>query len=146
MKVNEFINNDNLKETFDKLDRQIFLETAHLSNINEILNNKHYKLMLENIDDFLPFVVEKILNNKGIFSHRFLFLTATKLKKGDSSFINLVSNWWNDNKYKYENKEYYRKLFPSLNEYELIPNGESNEYNCISNTLNIDNDIGKAIY
>lgn len=40
-----------------------------------------------------------------------------------------------------ENKEYYRKLFPLLTDYELIPNSESMEYNCISHTLNINNDI-----
>jgi hypothetical protein len=40
-----------------------------------------------------------------------------------------------------ENKEYYKKLFPLLTDYELIPNSESEEYNCISHTLNINNDI-----
>ena len=40
-----------------------------------------------------------------------------------------------------ENKEYYKKLFPLLTDYELIPNSESEEYNCISHTLNINDDI-----
>lgn len=40
-----------------------------------------------------------------------------------------------------ESKEYYKKLFPLLLNFELIPNSESIEYNCISHTLNIDNDI-----
>jgi len=34
-----------------------------------------------------------------------------------------------------ENKEYYRRLFPLLTEYYLIPNSESEEYNCISHTI-----------
>jgi hypothetical protein len=40
-----------------------------------------------------------------------------------------------------ENKEYYKKLFPLLTNYELIPNSESFKYNCISHTLNINKDI-----
>ena len=40
-----------------------------------------------------------------------------------------------------ESKEYYKKLFPLLLDYELIPNSESMEYNCISYTLNITNNI-----
>jgi hypothetical protein len=40
-----------------------------------------------------------------------------------------------------ESKEYYKKLFPLLTDYELIPNSESMEYNCISHTLNIKSDI-----
>ena len=35
------------------------------------------------------------------------------------------------------NKEYYRKLFPLLTDYELIQNSENNKYNCVSHTLNI---------
>jgi hypothetical protein len=34
-----------------------------------------------------------------------------------------------------ENKEYYKKLFPLLTDYELIPNSESEDYNCISYTI-----------
>ena len=30
-----------------------------------------------------------------------------------------------------ENQEYYKKLFPLLTDYELIPNSESEDYNCI---------------
>jgi hypothetical protein len=40
-----------------------------------------------------------------------------------------------------ENKEYYRRLFPLLTKYELMPNSESEDYNCISYTLNINDDI-----
>jgi hypothetical protein len=34
-----------------------------------------------------------------------------------------------------ESKEYYKKLFPLLTDYELMPNSESEEYNCISHTI-----------
>ena len=36
-----------------------------------------------------------------------------------------------------ESKEYYKKLFPLLSNYELVPNSESYLYNCISHTINI---------
>jgi hypothetical protein len=36
-----------------------------------------------------------------------------------------------------ENKEYYRKLFPLLTDYELTPNSESKDFNCISHTLGL---------
>jgi hypothetical protein len=34
-----------------------------------------------------------------------------------------------------ESKEYYKILFPLLTEYYLVPNSESEEYNCISYTI-----------
>jgi hypothetical protein len=34
-----------------------------------------------------------------------------------------------------ENKEYYKRLFPLLSDYELIPNSEKDSYNCISHTI-----------
>ena len=40
-----------------------------------------------------------------------------------------------------ENKEYYKKLFPLLVDYELIPNSESYNYNCISHTIGLKNEI-----
>lgn len=36
-----------------------------------------------------------------------------------------------------ENKEYYRKLFPLLADYELKPNSESKDFNCISHTIGL---------
>ena len=52
MKVNEFVNNNNLKEEFEKLDRMVFLETAHLANFFQLDDNEHYKIMLENLYRF----------------------------------------------------------------------------------------------
>lgn len=40
-----------------------------------------------------------------------------------------------------ENKEYYKKLFPLLIDYELLPNSESISYNCISHTVGIKSEI-----
>lgn len=36
-------------------------------------------------------------------------------------------------------KEYYKNLFPLLNDYELITNSENSNYNCISHTLGYKN-------
>lgn len=38
-----------------------------------------------------------------------------------------------------EDKSYYKRLFPLLNDYHLINNSETDKYNCISHTLNIKN-------
>ena len=62
MKVNEFVNNNNLKEEFEKLDRMLFLETAHLSDLEMISNNKHYKIILEKFD-FFKIECNKLLEN-----------------------------------------------------------------------------------
>lgn len=35
------------------------------------------------------------------------------------------------------NKEYYKKLFPLLNDYELIHNSDNTQYNCISYSVGI---------
>jgi hypothetical protein len=36
-----------------------------------------------------------------------------------------------------ESKEYFRKLFPLLTDYELILNSESDDYNCIPHTIGL---------
>ena len=38
-----------------------------------------------------------------------------------------------------EDKSYYKRLFPLLNDYHLINNSETDRYNCISHTLGIKN-------
>ena len=53
MEINEFVNNNNnnnIEEIFDKLDKQVFLETAHLSNFFQLDDNKHYKINPVNFD------------------------------------------------------------------------------------------------
>ncbi len=98
-KVNEFVNNDDLKEIFDKLDRDIFIETAHLANFFQLEDNKHYKIMLENINNFLPFIVDKIINGEYRYVHKLLISKVFDVDK--DNFIGSVSNWWKENKFKY---------------------------------------------
>ena len=98
-KINEFINNNNLKETFDELDSQIFLETAHLSNFFQLDDNKHYKIMLENLNSFLPFIVDKVINNEYRYVHKLLISKVFDFDK--NNFIDSVTNWWEENKFKY---------------------------------------------
>jgi hypothetical protein len=44
-----------------------------------------------------------------------------------------------------ENKLFYKKLFPLLTNYDLIPNSESDSYNCISHTIHLKEDISWPI-
>ena len=101
MKVNEFVNNNNnnLKEEFEKLDRMVFLETAHLANFFQLDDNQHYKIMLENLNDFLPFIVDKIINDEYRYVHKLLISKVVDFNK--DNFIDSVSNWWEENKFKY---------------------------------------------
>jgi len=101
--INEFINN---KETeFDILDKKLFMETAHLSNLEMISENKYFKIILNKGDEFLPFIVEKIINDCSIFAHWILINKITGIErftKNGLSFKDSVNEWWNENKYKYE--------------------------------------------
>lgn len=99
MKVNEFVNNNNLKEEFEKLDRMVFLETAHLANFFQLDDNEHYKIMLENLNGFLPFIVDKIINDEYRYVHKLLISKVVDFNK--DNFIDSVSNWWEENKFKY---------------------------------------------
>lgn len=99
MKVNEFVNNNNLKEEFEKLDRMLFLETAHLANFFQLDDNEHYKIMLENLNYFLPFIVDKIINDEYRYVHKLLISKVFDFNK--DNFIDSVSNWWEENNFKY---------------------------------------------
>jgi hypothetical protein len=98
-KINEFINNDDLKETFDKLDRMIFLETAHLADFFNLDDNKHYKILAENLNDFLPIIVDDIINGEYRYVHKSLISKVFDFDK--DNFRESVSNWWLENKHKY---------------------------------------------
>jgi hypothetical protein len=98
-KINEFINNNDLKEKFDKLDRMIFLETAHLANFFELDDNEHYKIILENINDFLPIIVDEIINGEYRYVHKLLISKFFEFDK--ENFKESVSSWWEENKHKY---------------------------------------------
>lgn len=103
MEINEFVNNNNnnIEEIFDKLDKQVFLETAHLSNFFQLDDNKHYKIMLENLNIFLPFIVDRIINNNYRYVHKLLISKVYGFDK--DNFIGSVSSWWGENKFKYGN-------------------------------------------
>jgi hypothetical protein len=100
-KINEFINNNNLKEEFDKLDNQIFIETAHLANFFQLDDNEHYKIMVKNLNDFLPIIVDEIINGEHRFVHKLLIGKVFDFDK--NNFRESVSNWWEENKYNMEN-------------------------------------------
>jgi hypothetical protein len=105
MKVNEFVNND-LREVLDKLDRNIFLETAHLSDYS-VLDNENYKKILDNINEFLPFIIEKIINDNYNFHHKLLIKTLFNFDK--YNFKESVINWWVEKKHK-EREEKINKI------------------------------------
>jgi len=44
MENKEFVNNNNLKEEFDKLKKELFYETSHISNIDEVKKIDSYKV------------------------------------------------------------------------------------------------------
>jgi len=39
------------------------------------------------------------------------------------------------------NEKFYKNLYPLMIDFELLPNSESYNYNCISHTIGINNDI-----
>jgi hypothetical protein len=105
-KINEFINNNNIQIEFEILDRQLYIETAHLSNLQQIMKTDPYLNMLERGNDFLPFIVERILNSKGTFAHPLLFDEIVSLDYGDEplttlEYNNIIKKWWLENKNKY---------------------------------------------
>jgi hypothetical protein len=105
--MNEFINNNGIK--FEVLDRQLYLETAHLSNLGEIMESTYFKEILDMGDDSIPFVVDKIINGGGTFAHPMLLKRITGiesfLKEGDDittkNIKKGIGEWWIENKSKY---------------------------------------------
>jgi hypothetical protein len=111
-KINEFINNDNnLKETFDKLKLDLFYETAHLSDPYEKIKSKSYKEILSYGKDILPILMEDIKNDNYSFTLCLIatnlidedFISIHKTKYGEVSEIRkYLLNWWEENKHKYD--------------------------------------------
>jgi hypothetical protein len=105
-KINEFINNDeNLITKFNKLNRELYYETAHLSNLQEIMSSNSYKEILSHGDTFLPFIVDLILNDNAIFAHPLIFDEIVgKISDEDSKytkdFKDILKDWWLENKEK----------------------------------------------
>lgn len=104
-KINEFINNNEILNKFNNLKNILFHETAHLSNTDDIKNSNSYKEILKNGKDFLPFIINNILEGNG-FSYRMLLtdivgdITDTK-NITSSEYKKIISNWWLENKKSY---------------------------------------------
>jgi hypothetical protein len=58
--------------------------------------------MLVHLNEFLPFIVDRILKNDYRYVHKLLISKAVDFDK--DNFIDSVSNWWVENKFKYGNK------------------------------------------
>jgi hypothetical protein len=104
-KINEFINNDELIDKFNKLKKDLFYETSHLSDLDVIKKSKYYKEILSQGKDFLPFIIDNILKGGG-FSYRMLLTDIvgdiTDVKDITSSeYKKIISNWWSENKVRY---------------------------------------------
>ena len=106
MKINEFINNDNLKETFDRLKEDLYYDTAHLSSIHQIKESASYKRILSCGNDILPYLIDEIKNNVS-YAYCLLFfdlikpnIEITKSEAGDVSKIKKhIIYWWEENKH-----------------------------------------------
>ena len=111
-KINEFINNSDHKlvETFTKLNKELFYETAHISDIDEIKNSNSYKEILSYGSDILPIVMNEIINNNGSYTLCFIVFDivgrrSINIPESDRGYVNKIKNhikdWWLDNKHKY---------------------------------------------
>ena len=112
MKINEFINNDNLKETFDRLKENLLYEVAHLSNPYEKAKSKSSKEILSYGDDILPLLINEI--KKGEYPALYtLYILVFNLIEKDSIKITEneagnvskikkhIIDWWDNNKHNY---------------------------------------------
>jgi hypothetical protein len=109
MKVNEFVNNNNLIEVFDKLKKELFYETSHISNIDEVKKVDSYKEILSYDVDILPIIMNEI-NNNGSYILCFMVFDIVGRKsidipESDRGYVNKIKehikNWWIENKHKY---------------------------------------------
>ena len=63
-----------------------------------ITENEYFKLILNRDEEFLPFIVDKIIKGCGIFAHRLLFSTIIEIEYGDKpiksdDYKKLVKEW-----------------------------------------------------
>jgi len=113
MKVNEFVNNsDNSKliEVFTKLNKELFYETAHITDIDEIKISNSYKEILSYGIDILPIVMNEIINNNGSYTLCFIIFDivgrrSINIPESDRGYVNKIKghikNWWLENKHNY---------------------------------------------
>lgn len=108
MKINEFISND-LKSKFEIMDRNLYLETAHLSSSHQIENTPSFKSILENKYDMIHFLVDKVVKENSLKTPYFLLIqiisdgnAITKKNNGDRHLMKEeVKEWWESNRSKY---------------------------------------------
>jgi len=110
MKINEFINNDELLNNFNKLNKELFYETAHISNIDEIKNSNSYKEILSYGIDILPIVMNEIINNNGSYTLCFIVFDivgrgSIDIPESDRGYVSKIKEhikkWWLENKGRY---------------------------------------------
>ena len=113
MKVNEFVNNNNnnnLVEVFDKLKKDLFYETSHISNIDEVKKVNSYKEILSYSFEILPIIMNEIINNNGSYTLCFIVFdivgrNSIDIPESDKGYVKKIKehikNWWLENKHKY---------------------------------------------
>jgi hypothetical protein len=112
MKLNEFVNNNNLKEIFDKLKQDLYYETAHLSSLQDIDNSESFKKILSHGIDIIPHLIEEIKLGEYLCSLSLCRICFKLIKpdriyipKSDSGDVRKIEkrliDWWEENKFKY---------------------------------------------
>lgn len=103
-KINEFINNKDV-DYFNKLSNDLFYETAHLSNLDDIKNSTSYRKIVSGGVKFVPFVVDSILKSN-VWSYRLILsdlvgdITDLKNLNYDQYKV-VIYDWWLKNKINY---------------------------------------------
>jgi hypothetical protein len=110
-KINEFINNDDeLLEQFEILNKELFYETAHLSNMDHIKSSDSYKKILSYSFDILPIVMNEIINNNGNYTLCFIVFDivgreSINIPESDRGYVDRIKDhiksWWLENKHRY---------------------------------------------
>ncbi len=102
-KINEFINNSDLKETFDSLNKRLYQETAHISDIDKIKKSEPYKEILSYSNNILPIVMNEIINNNGSYILCFIIFDIVgreqiNIPYSDRGYVNKIKEhikkWW----------------------------------------------------
>jgi hypothetical protein len=95
-KFNEFINNDifiNIDTDVKKLMDEVEDDCGNMSDRNEITKHKSYKKIIENGENSIPFIIEKINNNN---CHMIWFKALGEITGNDPQICKYdnVNNYW----------------------------------------------------
>ena len=112
MKINEFINNDNLKETFDRLKEDLYYETAHLSSLHQKKESASYKRILSYGNDILPYLIDEIRKGEYLCSFTLCLISFelirpnyVEIPKSEAGDVikmeKRLVDWWDNNKHNY---------------------------------------------